>query len=415
MPAVTVQDESIKHDGFYVPQFEVRIQGVGLPQDVLRDITQLTYHDNTKEIDGFELTVNNWDSTVQNFKYIGAENAASLQKNPLYRLFEPCNKEVEVWMGYLGDLRLMLKGTFVAMEPNFPSGGAPTLAVRGLNVLQQLRCRQYTTTWAITAEKPQGWRDSEVAENIAALRDANGKKRFPLPIVTDGKAKKKEPQLPYIAQKSEYDIDFLLSRARQQGYVVYVQEGDPKARGPLRQRHLYFGPSDSTHPALPTFKYELKWGISLIDLKPTLSTANQVKSVEVRGWNPAAKKAINATATLDNVVVNKDLFRLLENCQSPEGCSGREKVVVNKPVHTPAQAQSLARAMLTDQLKELVSVSGTCVGLPDLRAGQKIQIEGIGARLSGTYFVTSTSHTINDSGYITKFEARREDLGSEKK
>ena len=132
MPAVTVQDESIKHDGFYVPQFEVRIQGVGLPQDVLRDITQLTYHDNTKEIDGFELTVNNWDSTVQNFKYIGAENAASLQKNPLYRLFEPCNKEVEVWMGYLGDLRLMLKGTFVAMEPNFPSGGAADAGGAGL-------------------------------------------------------------------------------------------------------------------------------------------------------------------------------------------------------------------------------------------------------------------------------------------
>ena len=65
--------------------------------------------------------------------------------------------------------------------------------------------------------------------------------------------------------------------------------------------------------------------------------------------------------------------------------------------------------MLTDQLKELVSVSGTCVGLPDLRGRKEIEIEGIGARLSGTYFVTSTSHTINDSGYITKFEARRED------
>jgi uncharacterized protein len=418
MPAVTVRDESISHDGFYVPQFEVRIQGIGLPQDVLRDVTQLTYHDSIKEIDGFELTVNNWDSTIQNFKYIGAETTDSLKKNPLHRLFEPCSKEVEVWMGYLGDLRLMLKGTLTTMEPNFPSGGAPTLNVRGLNVLHALRCKQYNTTWTVTSEKPQGWRDSEIAENIATLRDPKGRKRFPLPIVI---TKKKEPPLPYVAQENQYDIDFLLARARQLGYVIYVKEGDPKGRGPQRERHLYFGPSDSTHPALPTVTYELptvtyelKWGISLIDLKPTLSTANQVKSVTVRGWNRATKQAISATATLENLNVNKDLFRLLDNCESFEGCGGREKVVVNKPVHTPAQAQTLALAMLTDRLKEMVKVSGTCVGLPDLRAGQQVRIEGIGSRLSGTYFVTSTTHTINDSGYITKFDARRENLGAEK-
>ena len=213
MPLVTLREESTQQGGFYVPQFEVKIQGVGLPQDVLRDVSQLTYKDNIKEIDGFELTVNNWDPTTQDFKNIGAETAESLEKNPLHRLFEPCNKEVEIWMGYLGDLRLMLKGTFTTMEPNFPSGGAPTLTVRGLNVLHQLRCKQYSSTWGITSEKPQGWRDSEIAENIATLRD-KGRKRFPIPIVIDDNAKKMEPPLPYVAQETQYDIDFLLSRAR---------------------------------------------------------------------------------------------------------------------------------------------------------------------------------------------------------
>ena len=56
----------------------------------------------------------------------------------------------------------MLTGTFTTMEPNFPSGGAPTLSVRGLNVLHQLRRKQYTTTW-------RDKRDSEIAENIATL------------------------------------------------------------------------------------------------------------------------------------------------------------------------------------------------------------------------------------------------------
>ena len=51
-------------------------------------------------------------------------------------------------------------------------------------------------------------------------------------------------------------------------------------------------------------------------------------------------------------------------------------------------------------------------GLPSLCAGVKVNIEGIGARFSGTYYVTSTTHTLGESGYITRFDARREVTGS---
>ena len=37
---------------------------------------------------------------------------------------------------------------------------------------------------------------------------------------------------------------------------------------------------------------------------------------------------------------------------------------------------------------------------------------GVGARFSGLYFVTDTTHTIGNNGYLTKFNARREDDGS---
>ena len=68
-------------------------------------------------------------------------------------------------------------------------------------------------------------------------------------------------------------------------------------------------------------------------------------------------------------------------------------------------------AILLDRSKDMVKASGTCVGLPDLRAGQRVNIEGLGVRFSGTYFITETTHTINDGGYTTKFNARREDKG----
>lgn len=406
MAVVTLTEESRAQGGFYVPQFEIRIEGVGLPRDVLRDVTQLTYKDSIREIDSFELAVNNWDPSTNSFKYVGSETAQSLQgdtpESRRYRLFEPCNKEVSVSMGYGGDSRLMLTGNFTTMEPNFPSGGAPTLTVRGLNVLHKLRRKQYTYAW----EKKK---DSDIAREISALRDPQTRqKRFPLPIEIDSNAKNDEPELEYVAQRSQYDIDFLFNRARQRGYVIFVQEADPNVRG--SRKRLYFGPSQAGQiPGLRDVTFELEWGKSLIDFKPTLTTANQVRSVTVNGWNRRRRRPISKTVTLDDRRLNRnrDLYDLLKRCDP------REEVVVDEPVFTPRQARERAIAILMDRQKEMVKATGTAVGLPDLRSGHRVLIKGVGARFSGTYFITETTHTISDSGYTTRFNARREDGGGE--
>ncbi|MND03252.1 hypothetical protein D3C83_229900 [compost metagenome] len=58
----------------------------------------------------------------------------------------------------------------------------------------------------------------------------------------------------------------------------------------------------------------------------------------------------------------------------------------------------------------MVKARGTAVGLPELRAGTKVYIGELGARLSGEYLVTKTEHGFTDAGYTVKFEARREEL-----
>jgi phage protein D len=172
---------------------------------------------------------------------------------------------------------------------------------------------------------------------------------------------------------------------------------------------LYFGPSEAADapPPLRNVTFELKHGLTLLSFKPTLTTANQVKSVTVRGWNRRTRRRIRETASVDDsaIRINSDLLHLLDECDQ------RDEIVVNEPVFTPGQARTRATALLRERLKQMVEASGTCIGLPDLRAGQQVQIEGIGSRFSGAYFVTSTTHTINDKGYLTKFTARREDTG----
>jgi uncharacterized protein len=408
MSIVTLDMESKQQGAFYVPRFELLVKGVNLPRDVLRDITQLTYHDNIKEIDGFEIVVNNWDPTTRIFKYVGSETTESLAmatpQTQLQRLFEPCGKTAELHMGYGGSLTVMLTGNFTSMEPNFPSSGAPTLTVRGLNVLHKLRTKQFTTVW--TDKKP-----SEIAENIATLSDPDNKKvkRFPLPIVTDAATKSQEVPVANTSQSNQYDIDFLLNLARQNGYVLFVEEGDSTAKGIQSQRRLYFGPSQAGQgTGLRQVTFKLEWGKSLIDFKPTLTTANQIKSVKVNGWDRNAKKPIVGTASIDDpkLKLNKDLHDLIL-----QKCDAREETVVDEPVFTKAEADKRALAILSDRSKEIVKASATSIGLADLRAGQRVQIAGLGARFSGTYFITDTTHTINDSGYITKFNCRREDTG----
>jgi phage protein D len=411
MNLVTLAEESADQNGFYVPQFELRIADVGLPRDVLRDVVQLTYKDSIKEIDSFEVTVNNWDPSARAFKYVGAETAADLEgstdASKRYRLFDPCNKKVEVRMGYSGELRLMMLGTFTTLEPSFVASGAPTLAVRGLNAVHQLRRKQYSHEWHPDGAHAQGWRDSEIALDIATRTDKDlpkDQKRFPVPVVVSRSAQAVEDPVPYVSQNNQYDIDFLLTRARRRGYVVYLREGDPQAKIPAeRSRHLYFGPSDDKSPELRDVTFKLTWGATLIDFKPTLTTANQIKSVTVKGWDRTKKKGFAAKVSLDDkeLAVDPELRKQLNECDP------REEVVVNKPVQTEKEAKTLAKSILTNRLNEVVKAAVTCVGLPDLRAGMKVQIAGIGARFSGEYFILDSNHTISDSGYLTRFNARK--------
>jgi phage protein D len=390
MPPLTVPAAAPQFGNFYVPRFEIASSGGALAASVLRDVIQVTYNDSTTEIDSFDITVNNWDAERRRFKYVGSERRAQAEED-VFRTFDPCAREFELKLGYGSELVTIVKGTPTSLEPTFPAGSAPTLTVRALNVLFKLRTRQYRTHWT-------GKKISEIAEDIGR-RQTGGARRFPIDIHVSRTAKQSEPQLDYVAQENQYDIDFLLLEARKIGYAVYVD------RDTSGSEFLYFGPSNERQSGVPDITYELKWGISLVDFTPKLSTAHQVKSVEVRSWNRQTNRSIRKKADLNSQgLVNEDLVYLL---QQP-GCEPREEVVTNEPMHTPEEAERRALAILSERLKQLVEATGTTVGLPNLRAGQRIRIRGVGARFSGTYFVIKTTHTLNDSGYITKFTARRE-------
>jgi uncharacterized protein involved in type VI secretion and phage assembly len=52
----------------------------------------------------------------------------------------------------------------------------------------------------------------------------------------------------------------------------------------------------------------------------------------------------------------------------------------------------------------MYEASGSCIGLPQLRAGSYIDVAGVGKRFSGRYRLTRVSHTLDHAGYRTEFE-----------
>ncbi len=399
---------------FYVPQMQVYVSGELLGDNIIDDVLQVTYKDSVNEIDTFSLEVNNWDADYCQFKFAPPlQNAAVDYSN----VFTPGNT-VEIWMGYQDNMRRMMRGSITQLQPQFSQGAAPTLTVSGQNELQNYRKEQHTYSWT-------NMTDTAIAQQLCGWPVRAGQPGLGLPIITNPSAS--EQPDPFVQMKTQYDIMFLLERARRRGYEMYMLDEAGTST-------LYFGLSGN---AAYVSVYQLEWGKSLISFTPTLSTAKQVGQVTVRGWDRKANAAINETCNVQTLWQSQNLpaSEISRLTQIAQAYMDRTEVITDQPMHTTAEAQAYAQSVLSKRNKQTITASASTVGLPDLRAGCKVEIIGFGvisgppgqlasggmaaygarsnlygasSDFDGEYYVTESTHTIGDGGYQTQFSARRE-------
>lgn len=376
---------------FYAPAFQVRYRDRVLDAAVLRDVVEVTFEDNVDKVDSFTLIINNWDAQRRRPKFLGQD-----ADERLWELVQPGN-EFELLMGYTGrssDMRVMTTGYVTTLEADFPEGTAPKLTVRGLNVLDRLKGKQYT--WGWPEGNATGITDSEIAKSLESRPDQpEGRPGLGIKVKTIPESAGLEPAVPSVLMNNEYPIVFLMRRARARGYDVFITR-EPGSSEPV----LYFGPSQRVRDRT----YELVWGQSLTSAKVTISTARQVKSVTVLGWDRRTKKQIKGEAKIQDQP-DKDVPPQVKDLAMR---AGRDEVVTDRPVPTEAEAKRIAVELLVEKAREQIQVTGAVVGLPDLRAGRTVMLRGLGRLLDGPYFVTETSHVLGENGYRTTFKARRE-------
>jgi phage protein D len=386
--------EIYKDQDFYVPAFIIKVENEELKRVVMNDILNVTYTDSLTNVDSFDMTVNNWDAGAKTLDQTAFKYSDTKTFNPW--------KDVEVQMGYYrngqSELRTMLIGEITTLTPNFPQSGASTLNVRGLNLFHRFRTKQETKPFF-------NKKDSDIAKEVVESIATEVRKKSPqLKLKLDendySNNIKTEEKIPYLLMNNQFPIRFLMERARDLGYELTMEEA---SQGGNREVTFHYRPTSNVKRKT----YILDWGVSLMSFQPTLQCANQVAELTVRGWNPQTKKPIKVTVKRSEI---KGIVTPSELGVTEPDLTKKVEIVVDRPIQNEAEAKLLATNRLRKIGEVLVEAKGKTVGVPDLRAGSKVEIRGLGTRFSGTYLVTGTTHSIGEGGYTTEFTGRMEKL-----
>lgn len=289
-------------------------------------------------------------------------------------------RRVWIRMGY-GDLarqKPVISGFITAIATGFTEGGSPEIEVSGTDAA-------YLMTIGTSEHRLE---NKKVSDAIEAVARANG---------LSPKFSGTPPANVTLDSNHQTDLDFL--RKLVENFSTRAQKWEFFIRATASVDELVFRPRSPVDPVVAT----LAWGGDLLAFKPEVNLGNQVKRVEVRGWDERTKTRIVGHATTDKG----------SKGEQPGGDIhqrgfGRESVLVLKlPVRSKEEADQRAEAAMAQRANDLLKGEGDTFGLPELVPDCGIALRGLGKQFSASYYVTKAVHKFDTSGYRTHFAVER--------
>ena len=200
--------------------------------------------------------------------------------------------------------------------------------------------------------------------------------------------------LDQVNQVNVSDWDFLSGLAREVGYELVVAAGkldfkkqDPASSAPAA------GDLNSTNPL------QLVMGDDILRMRCSVTSAQQVDSVQVKGWDPKQKQAMtgNAPAKSSGVDIGVQPAELASKFGSPK------HTTTNIPLSAQGELDAAAKAIAEEIGGGLATLEGVARGNLKLKAGAMISIGQVGAPFDGKYKLTTTRHNFDLEGYTTWF------------
>lgn len=352
---------------YFAPAFKVYVNGSQLAADVSSNIQQLSVVSKPDSLDTCSLTLVN--------QYPAMRWTHDPRDSQLFQV----GSVVKISLGYVDALSYQFEGEITQLSPTFPESGTPTIEIEGRTRLHWLQGDKKTRTY-------QSMTDKQVVEKIAQ------------DVGLQPQAEDPGTQYDYVMQCNQTDLEFLKQRAARIHYEVLV-----------RDKILIFRKPNEAEPKTYTFV----WGplqspgdhvLPLKNFSPSMNTSNQPSKVTVRGYDPKSKGIFEGKAGPGDEQMKMGSQTGTQIAM--RSIRSREYVHVNIPVTSQAEADEHAKAIFNERAMQFLTGKASTIGVPDLRSGQPVELQGIGM-FSGRYYVDQVTHGIDNSGYLTNFTVKR--------
>ncbi len=342
-----------KYGDFYAPTVTIKIDGKNLnlsqvPVSSIR-VTSTT----GPKADSFQFRVENgYNQQERKFDWVGSTIKVG--------------KAITIALGYKDKLEEVFDGYVTALTLDYPDDGNPSVVVRGMD----------RSMFMMRGLHSKLWNNKKVSDVVKEIASDNS---LTTQVDDTGTMKK------VIEQMQTSDFLFVKQLAQDLNYEFFI----------VGNKLIFRKRKTSGTPVLT-----LSYGMNLKRFSVDVDISNQISKVAVRGLDPETNQPITATSQTVNKIgsnpkTGKDIVasltsRMAETLYSVSGTQG--------------ELQTLANAKLNERAMELVSGEGECVGIPELRAGRFIKLDGLGNSFNQPYFMNQVIHTLDDRGYFTTFQ-----------
>ncbi|MBD2576492.1 VgrG-related protein [Oscillatoria sp. FACHB-1406] len=359
-----------KTQGNYQALPSITIDGKQNPPELMEDILQVIVEESLNLPAMFTLVIqNDYQSGKVNEKPWKHQDLLEMGKKVKIGFVASTTASQDFEENKEGNV---IEGEITAFETHFSERTQAPIIIRGYDVSHRLHRGRWNRSF-------QNMTDSDIVKKIAEEVD--------IPI---GKIDPSGGPYEYIFQSNQTSMEFLRERAARIGFELFVQDGKLYFRKPKSDKNV-----------------ELKWLTDIHNFRVRLSSAEQVKEVEVRSWDYKEKRAIVSSRKTEELITKTDNGKgsdtstkfFTKNPVSPT------LYVVDRPVCSPKEADIMAQAICDEVGGQYILADAKGEGNPDIRPGRVVELKDLG-KYSGQYYVTDTRHTFQERVYTTEFSVR---------
>ncbi len=269
-------------------------------------------------------------------------------------------KKIEITAGYHSDEEIIFKGMVIKHN----------LRIRDNSALLYVECKDESVKLTI-GRKSKYFYDNTDSDIFESIIDSYGLEKD---IESTNQTHKE------LIQYHTSDWDFIVSRAQSNGKLCFIDDGKITIKKPnLEQEEVE----------------TVSYGATLLDFDAEIDARNQVNKVSSYGWNPADQEILEIEANDPNIQLNGNLSSSdLASIIDLDNYELRHGGVIND-----VELQDWADAKLLFQQLSKVRGKVKFQGIPIVKPGTLLKLEGVGERFNGKVYVTAIRHQIAEGNW----------------